>query len=134
MIDNSTATLDPVFKAKVELFFKLIRESWIQNAYIFEWRRSIQRQYELFGKWRTAAACRKYGVPVQYANPTAKIVTWTLQSKHLEWKAIDVVFDWNPDPKVKTPTWSWNYAKLIEIAKTIWIRNLAPLELSHFEG
>jgi len=132
-IDQSTATLDPKFRVLVEQLFKKIREAGIQNAYIWEGRRTLTRQYELFGKGRTAATLRKYWVPVQYANPKAKIVTWTLHSKHLEWKAIDIVFDSNPDPKVKSPRWSWDYAKIISIAKTLWIRSLAPIELAHFE-
>lgn len=132
MIDNSTATLDPVFKAKVEAMWPEFRAAWL-DCFIFEWRRTLQRQYELFGKGRTAATLKKYGVPVQYANPGAKIVTWTLQSKHLEGKAIDIVFDANKDPKIKTPSWNWNYAKLIEIAKKYGVRNLAPIETCHFE-
>jgi len=132
MIDNSTATLDQVFKTKVENMWKEIRAAWL-DCFIFEWRRTLQRQYELFGKWRSVVTLKKAWVPVQYANPTAKIVTRTIQSKHLEWKAIDIVFDLNKDPKVKAPSWNWNYTLLIAIAKKYWIRNLAPLELAHFE-
>jgi hypothetical protein len=132
MIDNSTENLDPVFKAKVEKMWQEFRANWL-DCFIFEWRRSFERQCELFWKWRSATTCKRYWVPIRYANPSAKIVTWTLQSKHLEWKAIDIVFDANSDPKIKVPRWSWNYPKLIEIAKKYWIRNLAPLETCHFE-
>ena len=132
MIDNSTATLDPVFKTKVENMWKEIRAAWL-DCFIFEWRRSLQRQYELFGKWRSAVTLKKAWVPIQYANPKAKIVTRTIQSKHLEWKAIDIVFDSNKDPKIKAPSWNWNYTLLIAIAKKYWIQNLSPLEVCHFQ-
>ena len=118
-IDQSTATLDPKFRVKVEQLFKKIREAGITNAYIWEGRRTLARQYELFWKGRTVATLKKYWVPAQYSNPKAKQVTWTLQSKHLEGKAIDIVFDTNPDPKIKAPKWGWDYAKITEIAKTL---------------
>lgn len=131
-IDNSTANLDPVFKKHVEEMWIDLRAEWL-DCFIFEWRRSKKRQYMLFWKWRTAATLKKYWVPAQYADPSAKRVTWTLQSKHIEWKAIDVVFDANPDPKIKVPRWSGNYKRLIEIAALHWMRSLAPLELAHLE-
>ena len=60
MIDNSTATLEPIFKGKVELFFKKIREAGINNAMIFEGRRSLDRQYQLFGQGRSSLLLKKY--------------------------------------------------------------------------
>lgn len=132
MIGNSTATLDPEFRKKVEVMWKDFRAEWL-DCFIFEGRRTIERQYELFRKGRTANTLKRYWVPTKYANPKAKIATWTLQSKHLEGKVIDIVFDSNKDPKIKTPCWSGNYKRLIEIARLHGVRSLAPLEVCHFE-
>lgn len=131
-IDNTTENIVPEFKDKLHLLFTDIRKAGL-DCYIFESFRTQERQFELFGKWRTAATLKKYWVPVKYANPAARVVTWTLQSKHREWKAVDIVFDLNKNPKIKVPSWNGNYAKIIEIAKKYWIRNLAPAELCHFE-
>lgn len=131
-IIQDTASLTPEFRIKVELLFKKLREAGINNAYIWESRRTQERQYELFWQGRTVATLKKYWVPTQYAKP-GKIVTWTLDSMHLKGRAIDIVFNTSIDPKIKKPSWSWNYAKVIEIAKSIWIRNLTPIETCHFE-
>lgn len=132
MIDNSTANLDPEFRKKVEAMWKDFRAEWL-DCFIFEWKRTLARQWELFWKWRSWWELKRYWVPIKYANPFAKKVTWTLQSKHLEGKAIDIVFDKDKDPKKKVPTWNGNYKRLIEIAKLHWVRNLAPIETCHFE-
>lgn len=132
MIDNNLNNLDPEFKKRLEWMLYDAKVEKI-NCYVFEWRRSLERQYQLFGQWRTVAQLKKYGVPIQYANPTAKVVTWTLQSNHLTWKSADIVFDISKDPKVRKPSWNWNYKRLIELATLHWIRNLAPKELCHFE-
>ena len=132
MIDNSTERLVPEFKEKLHLMFNELRAMWL-DCYIFESYRTIERQYELYWKWRTKIALRKAWVPEKYAQPWLKIVTWTLQSKHMEGRAVDIVFDANKDPKVRVPTWTWPYTILIQVAKKYWIRSLAPLEVCHFE-
>lgn len=130
--DSDLLKLHPLFRGKLEDMLNVAYWEWL-HPYVFEWLRSKERQYFLFGKWRTANTLKKYGVPTIYANPSTKQVTWTLQSNHLEGKAADIVFDINKDPKVRTPSWNWNYKRLIEIAKDLWLRNLSPFELCHFE-
>ena len=132
MIISDIAKLTPKAQVKVKTLLALAKKENL-DAYVFESFRSKDRQYELFGKWRTALVLKKYGVPTKFANPTAKIVTWTLQSKHLTGEAVDIVFDWNKDPKIKVPTWSGNYQRLVELGLLCWLRNLAPIELCHFE-
>lgn len=141
MIDHEVTSLTPNFQAKVKAFFAEARSLGLW-CYIFESKRTIERQYELFGKGRTVAECLKNGVPAKYANPKAgKPVTWTLKSNHLTGNAIDVVFDISKDPqnftkpwKEKIPSWSGDYKKLIVIAKKHGIRNLTPIETCHFEN
>ena len=57
---------------------------------ITQGRRTLDEQKRLYGKGRTAAQCRAAGVPIDYALPMEKKVTWTLQSNHLSGNAIDV--------------------------------------------
>lgn len=113
MIDKDINNLNPNFKAKLTLFLNEAKQKWF-DIMIFEWRRTKERQQQLYNQWRTTPG---------------KIVTWTLQSNHLTWNAVDIVFkdkNWNP-------SWNWNYDWLIEIAKKYWIRNLKPKETCHFE-
>lgn len=140
MINHEVTSLVPEMQEKVHAFFADARSQGLP-IYIFEARRSLDRQYELFWKGRTAQECAKYGVPAIHARPKlGKPVTWTLKSKHLEWKAIDVVFDISKDPmnftkewSKKVPSWSGDWKKVIEIAKKHWLKSLAPYEQCHLE-
>lgn len=113
-INNSIDSLESNFKNKVTDFLKEVRVKY-PNVGIFEWMRSLNRQQELYSIGRRWIAWEKP-------------VTWTMDSKHLKWLAIDIVFMDN-----FTPTWNWDYQYLIEVAKKYWINNLAPKELCHFE-
>ena len=132
MIYNWLESLTPQFRTKVKLLLKEAKFVWL-DVFVFESYRSQNRQYELFWYWRTATLLKKYWVPVKYAKPNQKVRTWTLQSKHTQWQAVDLVFNKSQDPKKRIPTWSWDYKKLIEIWKKYWLRNLAPYEMAHFE-
>lgn len=112
MIDKDINNLSPNFKAKLELFLQEAKEKGF-NIMIFEWKRSKERQQQLYNQGRTTPW---------------KIVTWTLQSNHLTWNAADIVFNNNWQP-----SWSGDYDSLITIAKKYGIRNLKPKEVCHFE-
>jgi peptidoglycan L-alanyl-D-glutamate endopeptidase CwlK len=58
---------------------------------LYETKRTKERQQWLYGKGRTHAQCKSAGVPVEYANPKADIVTYTLISKHIVGKAADII-------------------------------------------
>lgn len=62
---------------------------------VVETYRAKERQYYLYGHGRTAAQCTAAGVPAdkakKYANPSASKVTWTLNSIHIQRKAVDVI-------------------------------------------
>lgn len=62
---------------------------------IVETYRSKERQYYLYGQGRTAAQCTVAGVPAakakKYAKPGMKQCTWTLNSIHIQKKAVDVI-------------------------------------------
>lgn len=81
--------LTPWFREKVK--------SWINEVgdiiFITESRRSIQRQYELYGYGRSTSQLKKVWVPVNYANPNQKQVTWTLSSNHIKGIAVDIAFN-----------------------------------------
>lgn len=65
------------------------------NPLVVETYRTKERQYYLYGQGRTAAQCTVMGVPVakakKYAKPGATKVTWTLNSIHIQKKAVDVI-------------------------------------------
>lgn len=76
-IDNDLDHLEPYVKARVERIFAAMR-SHGYDPVAFETRRSIERQQWLYGVGRTHDKKRRP-------------VTWTLQSRHLAGKAVDVI-------------------------------------------
>lgn len=113
MINRDIEKLETNFRNKIIDFLAEAKSKGF-DIMIFEWFRTLDRQKELYAQWRTKSW---------------KIVTWTMQSKHLEWKAVDIVFNdknWNP-------SWVWDYDSLINIWKKYWLKNLKPTETCHFE-
>lgn len=113
MIDRDIEKLNPNFRNKLIAFLSEAKQKGF-DIMVFEWFRDLWRQKELYAQWRTKPG---------------KIVTWTMQSKHLSWQAVDITFkskSWNP-------TWIWDYDWLIPIAKKYGIKNLKPIETCHFE-
>ena len=111
-INNNVNSLSPTFRKKFDLWRAEVITKY-PNAVVFEARRSQERQSWLYSQWRT--------------RPW-KIITWTLNSNHKDWNAVDIVFRNNGRLE-----WVWPYNDLIEIAKKYWIRNLKPRETCHFE-
>jgi hypothetical protein len=97
---------------------------------VFESLRTRERQAWLYGQGRTAFQCLRAGLRLSsWANPSGKIVTWTMTSQHLLGKAVDIVFI---DAK-NQPTWSGDWNTLITIGKRVGLQSLAPREMSHFQ-
>lgn len=80
---------------------------------LVETYRSKERQYFLFGKGRTVKQCTEAGMTLNYAETYAKPgdakVTWTLNSIHIQKKAVDLIplrkgkAVWNAaDPETQT--------------------------------
>ena len=65
------------------------------NPLVVETYRSKERQYYLYGQGRTATQCVAAGVPAtkakKYARLGMKQCTWTLNSIHIQKKAVDVI-------------------------------------------
>ena len=97
---------------KVTAFLKECEELGL-DCYVFESYRSQERQDELYAQGRTTPG---------------KKVTWTLESKHKQRKAVDMAFG-GPGK------WSWSgeWYKLIEIAKNHGLDSLAPREMAHLQ-
>lgn len=88
------------FKDKVK---KFLEDKRIKNkVFITEWYRSQERQNYLYQQWRT----RKW-----------PIVTWTLNSNHTKWTAIDIAFHWNE----LYPTDHNKWKEVWEVANQYWI-------------
>lgn len=102
--------LSPKFRKKFDPRRAEVTKKY-PDAQIFETLRTQERQNRLHGVWRTHSLHRKP-------------VTWTLNSNHKDWNAVDVIFG---GKRV------WPYDDLIAMAKKYGIRNLKPRETCHFE-
>lgn len=114
--NSDVNSLDPTFRVKFDKWRAEVIAKY-PNARVFEARRSIERQKYLYDQWRYKPYEKN------------KVVTRTMNSKHIEGRAVDIVFldnNWNP-------TWNGPYDDLIEIAKKYGIFNLKPRETCHFE-
>lgn len=110
--DRDLNKLESKFRRKVEFFLAEAKRKG-HAIMMFEGRRSKARQERLYAQWRTRPG---------------KIVTRTLNSRHLTGQAVDIVFVVNGQPSRKG-----NYDALITIGKQFQLRNLKPLETAHFE-
>lgn len=65
--------------------------------------RTLRRQMELYAKGRTLAELRAVGIPADIlARPGEAKVTWTLKSRHMNGKAVDIApypIDWDDSKK-----------------------------------
>lgn len=122
--------LVPDMQKKVHDFMDRAKRGGL-NIKVFESLRTRERQAYLYGQGRTPDQCKAAGLKLfnEWSNPDGKIVTWTMDSKHLSGKAIDVVF---VDDK-GNPSWSGDWKKLIAIAKPLGLKSLYPIESCHFQ-
>ena len=111
-INSDINSLNPNFRKKFDLWRAEVISKY-PNAVVFEARRSQERQNRLYAQGRTRPG---------------KMVTWTLNSNHKDWNAVDIVFRNNGVLQRV-----WPYDDLIEMAKKYGIRNLKPKETCHFE-
>jgi peptidoglycan L-alanyl-D-glutamate endopeptidase CwlK len=86
--------LNPLVKVMLELALADIKSQGI-NPLVVETYRSQERQNYLYCQGRSAAQCATKGISKtfaeKYCNPKATQVTWTLNSIHIQRKAVDVV-------------------------------------------
>lgn len=75
--DRDLSKLTPETKELALEFLELAEQEWY-HLLITEWRRDPERQQALYNQWRTKPG---------------KVVTWTMDSRHLEWIAFDVAFE-----------------------------------------
>lgn len=91
---RDTGKLNSLVQVMLAAALKEIKESGVKPL-VVETYRSKERQYYLYGQGRTVAQCTSAGVPAEkakkYAKPGASKVTWTLNSIHIQKKAVDVI-------------------------------------------
>lgn len=80
------ATLKPELQRVVRTALRL---SEVDFA-VVQGNRTQDEQDRLYGKGRTGTQCKSAGVPVHYARPGEKQVTWTRKSNHIGGRAVDV--------------------------------------------
>ena len=96
--DRNINKLSDNFKLKVIDFLK---EVW-DKIFITEWFRTQERQNYLYAKWRTTSWNK---------------VTWVKHSKHQDWLAIDIAFNWD----ILYPNNIEKWDLIAKIAKKHWI-------------
>lgn len=91
---RDTGKLNVLVQVMLAAALKKIRAAGV-NPLIVETYRSKERQYYLYGQGRTVSQCIAAGVPAskakKYANPGMRQCTWTLNSIHIQKKAVDVI-------------------------------------------
>jgi peptidoglycan LD-endopeptidase CwlK len=100
--------LNPLVKVMLELALADIKKQGV-NPLVVETYRPQERQYYLYCQGRTVSECTSKGISKtfaeKYSNPKANKVTWTLDSIHIQRKAVDIV----PQRKVnQVMTAIWN--------------------------
>lgn len=91
--------------------------------------RSADDQMKLYGKWRTQQELIDKWVPPQYAQPSLKKVTWTLDSEHMKGNAFDVI----PPKWVNQAEYFANLDKQMAqywLTRPAWLRKSDP---GHYE-
>lgn len=86
--------LNPLVRVMLELALEDIRRQGV-NPLVVETYRSQERQRYLYCQGRTVTECTAKGISAfftdAYCNPKTAKVTWTLNSIHIQRKAVDVV-------------------------------------------
>ena len=122
MLHRDIELLDPVFKDKIKIFLSKLDEKGILY-YIFETKRDTEVQTAYYAQGRkpleeTNALRKKAGLYLLSEADNKKKITWTMKSKHIEGKAIDIVpRAVGPIPK---PWWGAPdvyYKNIAEVAK-----------------
>ena len=114
--DRDLNKLELNFKRKVEAFLSEVGD----KVFITEAYRSQERQNYLFKQWRT------------YPYKDNKKVTWTLNSNHTKWLAIDIAFKWNKLYPNDIHSWK----QIAEIANKYnieWWYDLWKTDKPHFQ-
>jgi len=122
MLHRDIELLDPVFKEKIKIFLSKLDEKGILY-YIFETKRNTEVQTAYYAQGRKPleevnALRKKAGLYLLSEANNKKKITWTMKSKHIEGKAIDIVpRAVGPIPK---PWWGApdaDYKIIAEVAK-----------------
>lgn len=131
--NRDLSVLNPPIKKIAELWLQECKDNNL-NVLIIETKRTKERQYYLYGQGRTQKDLINVGIPVAYANPKGKKVTWTLNSRHIGGNAFDFV----PLTKKGVPDWNdlktFNEAgKIAESLGATWGGNWKTPDKPHIE-
>lgn len=91
---RDTSELNVLVQVMLSLALAEIRKQGV-TPLVVETYRTKERQYSLYGQGRTVALCIGAGMPAakakKYAKPSLTRCTWTLNSIHIQRKAVDVI-------------------------------------------
>lgn len=86
--------LNPLVQVMLTLALAEIKRKGV-TPLVVETYRTKERQYMLYGNGRTSSQCKAVGMSAskasKYAKPKLTKVTWTLDSIHIQKKAVDVI-------------------------------------------
>jgi len=120
---RGTINLTPEMAKRVNAFVVLCKEKKL-NILITETWRTKARQLWLWAKGRVISRALEveylgYDDPAIYSKPHERQVTWTLKSKHIEGKAIDICF------KVGTGiTYNGDWDAVYDVAESVGMVSL----------
>lgn len=83
------ATVDPNLQLVVNRAAQILSNSDVFFI-VTQGLRTADEQAQLYGKGRTAAEMSAKDLPVSYAKPNERKVTWTLKSNHMTGRAVDL--------------------------------------------
>ena len=111
--NRDLSLLSPEFRKKVNLWLKECDD----KIFVTEWYRSQERQEYLYEQWRTR--------PWQ-------IVTWTKNSTHTTWNAVDIAFKWDVLYPEEFELWR-NIADIAKKFGIVWGFDLWNTDKPHFQ-
>src|SRR3990167_1126226 len=123
MSDRRISSLSPAFQPYVLELMTKLTEAFEPDGlvpYITDGKRTLSEQKELYGKGRTVLQLRKAGFTndeaIRYSKSKVRVVTWTMDSYHLQGLAIDIAF---LDKKAGKLTYNANWRKVGDIVKSM---------------
>lgn len=88
--------------------------------------RTRDEQARLYGQGRSQVDMARLGLPIEYAKPNMKKVTWTMRSNHMTGRAVDL-WAW-VDGKISWDTTKGYYEEIARAMKQAAMHECVPIQ------